>query len=511
MDPTQTTSKPNGAAHTDRMLLYIAILIGTCLRLYHLGYQSIWGDESLTLQVYSVGSNFAELWANIWERAFHPPLYFLIVHYWTLLGQSEFMARFPSAVFGIAAIPVVYYAASRLFGSRVGGISALIVALSPFHTWYSQEARMYTLQILLSAASILFFIKAWKSREKWDMVRYVAVTLLAMFTQISSVLLVMSQGLLVLGSSMKDWRKSAAWIGAQMVVMILFMPWGLHFLSVHSGVGSQDGAIGFQRETSPLHLAYALYTLSVGYSLGPSVSALHYLSPKIAILRHMPVIALSAAVFGLLGLLGLIRAYKTNRFGFWVLVTGFVVPVTLVGAASLLPGIPLNPRYIIASIIPYWIMLALGVQSCLSTRMGFAVPAMAVMLMGVSLHNHYFEPIYQKQDMRSAVSLINKQARPGDVVIASSIEIGGPFIYYFKRHDVPYFGYPPQPGLINRRTLPHDMRGILGGHKRAWLILGRTWSSDPQGVLPGRFQEHYASSCDRQFEGVSVKCFVLHN
>ncbi len=505
MEPTKPTTR---AVNADRILLWSAILIGVFLRLYRLSYQSIWGDEALTLQVYTAGHNFAELWANIWDRAFHPPLYFLIAHYWYLLGKSEFMLRFPSAVFGIATIPIVYAIASRLFGRRTGGLSAMAVALSPFHVWYSQEARMYSLQMLLAAASTLIFVRAWKSRTAKDIAAYFLISAMGLFTQISSMLLLVSQGFLALGGSTRDWRKHSIWIGAQVLAVLAFVPWGIHFLRENSSMGGTD-SIGFQRESSPLHLAYALYTLSVGYSLGPSVSALHYLSPQMAIRHHLPVIGISALVFGVLVVLGLIRAYRANRFGFWVLATGLLIPVGLVGMASFIPGMPLNPRYIIVAIVPYWIILALGAETCLRRPLGWIVPLGALAILGVSLSNHYFQPAYAKQDLRSAVAVVNRHAKPGDIAIISSIEIGGPFIYYLKRPDLPYAGYPPRPGLIDRQKLPSDMSSILAGHKRAWLILGRTWSSDPHGILPRTLSARYPLVERTAYQGVEVRCFSL--
>jgi mannosyltransferase len=496
------------AKSTDKLLLWSAILIGAFLRLYRLGAQSIWGDEALTLQVYTVGHSFSQLMSNVWHRAFHPPLYFIIAHYWYMLGKSEFMLRFPSAVFGIAAIPVVYRIARSLFGPRTGAISAVVVALSPFHIWYSQEARMYSLQILLVAASMMLFLRAWKPATRWDMPGYGLVTVLGLYTQISTALLVAAQSLFISFASVRRPRRLAVWIATEAVIVIVFLPWMLHFMTSHSAIGS-EGTIGFNREKSPVHIAYALYTLGVGYSLGPSVSALHFLPPRIAIMRHLPVIAVSALVFGMLFTLGLMHAHRTNRFGFWMLVTGFFVPVALVGIASLLPGVPLNPRYVIVAIVPYWIIIALGVESCTRRPVGWVMPACAMALLGVSLFNHYSLPVYAKQDVRSAVALVDEHARPGDVAIVSSIEIGGPFIYYLKRQDLPYVGYPSHPGLIDRQTLPSDMRRILAGHKRVWLVLGRTWSSDPQGILPRTFAARYPVVRGSAYQGVTVKCFDL--
>lgn len=490
----------------DILLLYIALLLGGFLRFYRLGYQSIWGDEALTLQVYTVGRTFPELLANIWHKGFHPPLYFLIAHYWYLLGQSEFMLRFPSAVFGVAAIPVMYLVTRRLFGNMAAGVSALLIAIVPFHVWYSQEARMYSLQALLILASTLFFLRAWESRKPLDFALYALMTILGLFTQMGTVFLLAAQMAFVLGASIRDWRKSASWLGVQAIVMLAFVPWILRFMA-HKSVAN-IGSIGFESQSGPLQLGYGIYTFSVGYSLGPSVASLHVLSTDKIIHRYLPVLLVSALAFGLLFILGLIHAYRTSRFGFWFVLTQLGVPLMLILAASLLPGVGLTPRYLTVVVVPYWIILSLGLIRSASGAKA-VLPVMAVILIGFSLRNHYFRPEYAKQDMRSAVSTVNRQAVPGDVIIISSVELGGPFLYYFQRRDIPYFGYPPRTGMVNPANLDRDLNRLTAGRKQAWLILGRTWSSDPNGLILSHFRGRYKVARTGYYEGVSVECFLL--
>ncbi|MCX6375762.1 MAG: glycosyltransferase family 39 protein, partial [Armatimonadetes bacterium] len=191
--------KTSFITYSDQHLLYFSILLGAFLRFFRLGSQSIWGDEALTLQAYTVGNSLAQVLSNIWHKAFHPPLYFVIAHYWYQLGQSEFMLRFPSAVFGVAAIPMMYLITRRFFRVGAPGISALIVALSPFTVWYSQEARMYSLQVLLAMGSTLFFLRAWKTRKPADYTLYGLLTLMGLYTHIGTLLLVAAQGVFVLG------------------------------------------------------------------------------------------------------------------------------------------------------------------------------------------------------------------------------------------------------------------------------------------------------------------------
>jgi uncharacterized membrane protein len=482
------------------------VVLGGFLRFYRIGHQSIWGDEALTLQVYTAGDSIVQAGAHIWGKAFHPPLYFLTVFYWYKLGDSELMLRLPSAVFGLAAIPLLYLFVNRLFGRSAAGIAALTAAVSPFHIWYSQEARMYTLQVLLALGSMLFFLKAWHSRRLSDFGLYGLFTLLALFTHVGTVFLAAAQAAFVSGACLKNWRRQIHWIGIQAAVLIAFAPWALRFLSSRSAGGL--AGVGFEREASPLHLLYGLYTFAVGYSLGPSVAALHYLSVREAILRHVPGILLPALIFGTLILLGALRSYRENREGFRALMCYFAVPLFLAALATFAAGAPLNPRYVTTAIIPFWILTALGVTECAALPRRVIILG-ATVVVGLSLYNHYYQPAYAKQDMRSAAYFVQERARTADVILISSVELGGPFIYYFDRRDVPYFGYPQRAGCVDPERLADDVNAIVQGRRRAWLILGRTWSSDPRGLIPAYFSRRYSAAERRTYPGVDVRCFDL--
>lgn len=486
-------------------MLYLSMLVAVAARLYHLGRQSIWGDESLTLFKYTAGNSLTDFFRHIWKIGVHPPLYFLVGHYWYKLGHSEFMLRFPSMVFGVAAIPVMYALVNRLFGQRAAGISALIIAVSPIHIWYSQEARMYTLQLLLSLTSMLFFVKALQKRRPRDYALYALFTVMAFYTQVATILLIAAQGLFATASSLRDWRKTAAWIGVFAVVALTCAPWLFH--SFGSKRVKDDDSIGFVRPASILDVGYTFYAFSAGFSLGPSVAELHDDSTPQMLAKYLPVILFSMPIFGLTAILGLAEARRKNRWNYHLLLAIMIVPVALSAVLTVFKGIPMNPRYMLVSAIPYWIALALGIQRCVEGRLLRVIPGLAAVVVAVSLFNHYRNPEYAKQDVRSAVAQLNAAARPGDVVIISSVEMGGPFIYYFRRRDLPFVGYPPKHGLVDPRALPGDMDKILRQKKRAWLVLGRTWSSDPDDMIRAYFDRRYHPLMSRHYSGVSTFCY----
>ena len=134
--------------------LVVIILIAFALRLLLLGKQSLWYDEGVTWMLSQMP--LAELIQ--WTAAdIQPPLYYLII--WAtdiIFGDSEWALRFPSTVFNILTLPVIYVLSRRLFASRSPRqffassplLAAAILAIAPIMVYYSQEARMYTLLAL---------------------------------------------------------------------------------------------------------------------------------------------------------------------------------------------------------------------------------------------------------------------------------------------------------------------------------------------------------------------------
>jgi mannosyltransferase len=92
-----------------------------------------------------------------------PPLYYALAWFWTqLTGTGEVGLRSLSALAGVATVPVAYLLGAELRGRRVGLFAAAFVAVNPMLLWYSQEARSYSLLVLLTALAVLYFVRALK-------------------------------------------------------------------------------------------------------------------------------------------------------------------------------------------------------------------------------------------------------------------------------------------------------------------------------------------------------------
>ena len=171
------------------LLLWTTLALG--LRLTQLTAKSPWTDEFSTL-VFSLGNSYRtvpldraisidellqplqidsganaiKVIQNLLTQSNHPPLYFILAHWWMqLYGGSGlvslWVARSLSAIFGALSIPAIYLLGAFAFRSRlVGQIAAAMMAVSPYGIFLAQEARHYTLAILLVIASFGCLIAA---------------------------------------------------------------------------------------------------------------------------------------------------------------------------------------------------------------------------------------------------------------------------------------------------------------------------------------------------------------
>ncbi|UNU26708.1 glycosyltransferase family 39 protein [Microcoleus vaginatus] len=88
------------------------------------------------------------------------PLYFILARFWVqLFGPQVATVRSLSALISLLVFPSIYWLCWELFRSAsVGWMAVTMVAVSPFHVLYAQEARpymMFAVLVLLSNAILL--------------------------------------------------------------------------------------------------------------------------------------------------------------------------------------------------------------------------------------------------------------------------------------------------------------------------------------------------------------------
>lgn len=198
----------------NKKILYI-LLLGLILRIILLN-QSFWLDEAIS--AITASKPFPSQWADIFGD-FQPPLYYLLLHFYMLIPiRSEWFLRLPSVFFGLLTIPLLYKFAKDQFDEKTALISALLLAISQFHIFYSQELRMYSLLCFLSLASMWLFFK-----KKWFFLT--AVNVVGLYISYMYVLIFLPQLVWMVYKFWANKELIFKWMLSVLIAGIIFAPW----------------------------------------------------------------------------------------------------------------------------------------------------------------------------------------------------------------------------------------------------------------------------------------------
>lgn len=157
-------------------------VLAAALRFATLGLQSYHHDEIVTASRILRGSFWHAMDAVGFSES-APPLYYALAWLWTqVTGTGEAGLRSVSALAGVATVPVAYLLGAELSSRRAGITAAALVAVNPMLVWYSQEARGYALFVLLTALSLLYFVRALDRGRRRDSVAWGIASALALAT-----------------------------------------------------------------------------------------------------------------------------------------------------------------------------------------------------------------------------------------------------------------------------------------------------------------------------------------
>lgn len=197
--------------------IWLILGLALLLRLVNIN-QSFWLDEATQAQLSS--QSISQIWSNRSDD-FHPPLFYFLTHFWLFFGTSEVWLRLLPISFGIATVWLV-----SKFDQKIGLISALLLAINPYHIYYSQEFRMYSLLAFLGTLSMYALYK-----KHWSL--FIINTLL-LYTHYSSILLIFAQ---VVYCLLHERKHSRFFIINYFLLTIFYLPWLPQFLKqFHAGV-----------------------------------------------------------------------------------------------------------------------------------------------------------------------------------------------------------------------------------------------------------------------------------
>jgi uncharacterized membrane protein len=484
------------------LLLILILITGTMLRFYRLDYQSLWVDEVYTYK--DASSSLLKIILEPDKNINISPLYNLIVHPFT--GHSnnqEAILRLPSLIFGSLSILLFYFVARNWFGKNTGILAASILAISPFQVWYSQEARPYTMLVILSLLSIWQLqILMKRPNHIWLRIGFVlssAATFYCHTVGIAFIGFLVAYILLVV--SRKQW---GLWLPIFVGIFLLILPQLYRTIIMPPIVRGGESWRAFH----PLSVPYVIWAFSTGYSLGPSLGELHLPDRMQIIFKFFPLILpIMVFIFTAIGL-GAFHLRKKDSSIFWCATLWFMFPLAFAIYGAIFSPNEFNVRYTILSFPAFILFLIVGLRSIKYKWIRLFAFGIIILVSMFSLKNLYFNERYHKENNRAAGQFLSTHAFPNDLVICSAGYTRHVLYYYYRSNDIQTKGYPVGTLYVKPDRLEADLSQITAGRNRFWLFLSRTFHSDPDGYLRKYSDEKFQRALELKSGGVELFLFT---
>ena len=479
----------------------LCILVGVIalgFDLYRLGTPSIWFDEAFSVEL--ARQPLPLLWHIIWGPEPNMELYYLFLHFWlgftSFLGlhPTEFVVRFPSAIFAALSSVMVFLLGRRFLGTTVGLVGAGLYILNSLQLTYAQQTRAYSLQLLLICIAwyALFTLLSQSSHHKRWWICYVAVTTLAIYSHLFTLVILLAQltafvGLLIIPST---WRASTrkqlpAFIVSLMIIGLLSIP--MLLVSLH---GPKTGWL-------PVPQLRDIYNLFLVYSANSKFYMLVLfgfcaLGLLVAVLVSVPEGKQVLEQFALYKSEedkrnAMLEHYLPVAYGLfcWVVVPVIFSYVVSQGSTRLF-----STRYLVTILPALFLLVGLGVASL---RWRAVQVGLALALLLFALH---YVPAYYKgaqiEDWNSTVHWLQQRYQPGDGLVCydSDVEQGCQVSVEYYLHAYPSAAHftgdspgefswsnfgPANPRLGAESAVdPSALAAYASQHSHFFYIIGRT-------------------------------------
>lgn len=446
-------------------LLTAMLCLSFVLRSIRLGEKTLWIDE-----IWSFGIARMPWRAFLWSVQNQDPnmgLYYVLLHFWMKLGTSEFILRAMSVPLGVAAVFAVYTLGARLFNRPVGLVAAALLTVNAFHVQWSQEARGYSLLVLLVTLSSYFFVRSVERPSTRNFVLYGLFSVLALYVHVYAALVLASHWASLIFLKRRDvpWKGLIASSG---VAGVLTLPLGMLIL---------------QRAKHPW--------IPLGWLPKPSVQVVYDLVHALVGNADFPGShggKLLLAGYGLACLLACVALLQVLRsqgrsWEAWrsaIPLCWLVVPFAMAITVSLRQPM-LMSRYLLICIPALVLLAAQGIRSI---RPEWASAVAVVIVLGAAVIQlpQYYQHRAHYQEWKTVTDYIVAREQAGDGVIFCVAPGRLLFDYYREKEhsaagnqlDVLY----PEAGdeKTDPKTLDYlppaaPLGSAAAGHPRVWLVL----------------------------------------
>jgi len=421
----------------NKAVLLISVVIAFLLRMLFIDSQSLWIDEVATYDQISKESILAVYKTIMVNEGHIGPLYHIVIHLFSLIfGTAEWALRLPSAIFGTISVYLIFLITKETFGNKSASIASVFFALSPIHIWYSQEARMYSLWIMLILLHVTIFLWTFKKSSLLRWVILTIVSALSVWTLINSLFIFFAIGIYLIILSKKHFKELIIYSLSTIIAVASYTPGFIAFFQ------KSKISVGSTRVTSIFDLVYAFITFNVGTTLGPSLveirstlkiyganAANHLISQYGALL--IPAMLLFTCLF----LFSLYMIKKDiDQKKLLIIILLFIPLFTIFMVAFISPTLPFNVRYILCTLPFYIIILTYGISTISKRFSKIAIPILLIPIF-LSLFNYYFNSNYSKLNFRKLIKHLNEKMNTGDKALIVSEYSSRQILYYDTENE----------------------------------------------------------------------------
>jgi len=477
-----------------RWLLVATILLGAVLVFHNLEVKSLRFDE--IVQALVSGLPIPRILVDVAQVRGQPPLYWVLLHFFSPLGTTEFAVRFLSALFGVVNIALIYRLAACMYGWREGLVAAFLLAISPLHLKYAQDARMYSAMVCFPTLSLYWLYRALAESKREHWAGFVVGAVLGLWTHAYAGFVFVAEiafGSLWLlhdavrarGGGVQSAARSTRLRGFVTSVGIAFVAWVPVLISLRRLAERADLDLGLDEHLSRLPRSLGdLAELGQEY-LGGSAELLAVcgllavaglVSSWVGHKREMAPLGLSVAV-----LAGGLYIVQSNRGFFTVRYAIYLLPLLLVAVAR---GVR-TLGGLVASLVRS--SRARRLRGAIGATTAIGILTVIGMLTGVSIRAHYSA---ENENFRALASFLEQEIHPDDLLLTivplceAHAEDRNAFTWYYDdRHQ----------NLRRANLSLPELQGMVFEYPRTWVV-GRHWgarqlSASAGAWVEGRFEQ----------------------
>ena len=159
-------------------LLFIVIILAAFLRFYQIASNPpglYWDEAAMGYDAYSIlksardhHGKFMPLFPESFGDWKMPVYIYTLIPSVAVFGLSEFSVRFPSALSGTLTVLVFFYLIKKLTkDSKLALLSALFLAISPWHIQFSRAAFEATIGLFFFSTALLLLLVGFEKPKSW--------------------------------------------------------------------------------------------------------------------------------------------------------------------------------------------------------------------------------------------------------------------------------------------------------------------------------------------------------